>query len=500
MQLRHFYSVLVFVLIVTISISCPNRFKIAQFCFSPPVPRLTLRTVLGRCEEGQTLTNELVSVAICMFDSAINNTLSHHGIITGHGLLMKDLSFHIAKCAYQALSFWSSSMYNIEILYQTALVLYPANSLVAKNYAHILEVNGCSEMADSLLQQVGEISSDRGLIVQHLFGGSIVRSEFAGIRSFSRIVSRSLQALQSAALYTETITHPFYDIRALQGYYQYYGINPGIIAELYAQTIYSLYPQLSLQNEDVFTVSVLRNAGSRLPFVSPNKRRLKIGIVAEQYYNSSPGLCIVDLLVMWMQLYGDSIELVTFDWPNSPLVFTARMGDIGRIVDLQENDIELSTSLITQEDVDVLVYLALPTDKLTFMLSLTRLAPIQVQYGIGHPLSSGSPVIDYSIVSSLMMPAQMKQFGMKIPRSYSITECLQFLDEYMMPALNLTSQMIFGLASDYHMENIQFEDIEHSQNFLNSCSFGATGSRGQHYTEQLVYFDSLGRGSCEVAV
>ncbi len=49
-----------------------------------------------------------------------------------------------------------------------------------------------------------------------------------------------------------------------------------------------------------------------------------------------------------------------------------------------------------------MLYLALPTGKFSYFLSFSRLAPIQIQLGVGHPLTSASPNIDYSVVSKYM--------------------------------------------------------------------------------------------------
>jgi hypothetical protein len=59
--------------------------------------------------------------------------------------------------------------------------------------------------------------------------------------------------------------------------------------------------------------------------------------------------------------------------------------------------------LIAAENIDVLMYVALPTERITVLLSMLRLAPVQVQFGIGHPLTSGSRAIDYSIVAGSMV-------------------------------------------------------------------------------------------------
>jgi hypothetical protein len=50
------------------------------------------------------------------------------------------------------------------------------------------------------------------------------------------------------------------------------------------------------------------------------------------------------------------------------------------------------------------MYMSLPTEKLTVLLSQHRLAPTQIVFGVGHPMTSGSLAIDYTILSQTMMP------------------------------------------------------------------------------------------------
>lgn len=47
-----------------------------------------------------------------------------------------------------------------------------------------------------------------------------------------------------------------------------------------------------------------------------------------------------------------------------------------------DNDIASSINMIGVTKADIIIYLALPTEKFTVLLSYHRLAPIQIQFGI----------------------------------------------------------------------------------------------------------------------
>lgn len=87
-----------------------------------------------------------------------------------------------------------------------------------------------------------------------------------------------------------------------------------------------------------------------------------------------------------------------------------------------------------------------------------RLAPIQIQYGIGHPLSSGiADSIDYSVISANMAPPLRKLTQKK-------------------PMNSKGSLALFKSA----------------KGIINSTVDKLQSQNGFHYTEQLVLFDSLG--------
>ena len=51
------------------------------------------------------------------------------------------------------------------------------------------------------------------------------------------------------------------------------------------------------------------------------------------------------------------------------------------IIYINENNITYAQTHILAQKLDVLVYMALPTEKLSLFMSLSRLAHIQIQFG-----------------------------------------------------------------------------------------------------------------------
>jgi hypothetical protein len=78
----------------------------------------------------------------------------------------------------------------------------------------------------------------------------------------------------------------------------------------------------------------------------------------------------------------DSFDMVYFTRRGSRSALAAAMQDGGAEMHvLDHDDLEGSRRLIAAQHIDILIYLALPTEKFTVLLSYSRLAPIQIHYG-----------------------------------------------------------------------------------------------------------------------
>ena len=79
-------------------------------------------------------------------------------------------------------------------------------------------------------------------------------------------------------------------------------------------------------------------------------------------------------------VYRPDIELILFNRPNAVSLFSQEVSAVAsKIIFISHLDLEGSRSLIADEKLDILLYMALPTEKFTTLLSLARLAPIQVR-------------------------------------------------------------------------------------------------------------------------
>ena len=117
-------------------------------------------------------------------------------------------------------------------------------------------------------------------------------------------------------------------------------------------------------------------------------------------------------------------EFIFFAREGSRTVFTAavsRLSERTYTLDQQQGALAYNQAMIASEQLDVILYIALPTEKTTWFLSHARLAPVQVVFGVGHPLTSGSFNIDYSVVSQDMF----QDLDVLTQEPPSLSECMK---------------------------------------------------------------------------
>lgn len=129
-------------------------------------------------------------------------------------------------------------------------------------------------------------------------------------------------------------------------------------------------------------------------------KNIRLGVVAEYAGNTSPGMLIDFVLSELGQ--KEEFELIFFPPKDLNTEFSRRIETVAaKTVPLQMYDLRKCKSLILNERIDVLVYLAIGMNPLSYYLSFSRLARVQVQFGHGHPVTSGTGEVDYFVSSDL---------------------------------------------------------------------------------------------------
>jgi hypothetical protein len=128
---------------------------------------------------------------------------------------------------------------------------------------------------------------------------------------------------------------------------------------------------------------------------------------SEQFGNTSPGICVQHIF-RYFHLFYPTIHVIFFDRSDLNTLFSSWMKEVAKeVIMISSENLYSSQQQILSSSIDILLYLALPTDKMTYFLAHQRLAPIQMVTGFGHPLSSGMRSIDYTIIPEIMIPGTL---------------------------------------------------------------------------------------------
>ena len=297
---------------------------------------------------------------------------------------------------------------------------------------------------------------------------------------------------------------PTNSVREIQLNPQYMGISPGIQAEAYGMCVRHLFPSVDVSKiGDGPIINIVSGTGTGGS--AGVGEAIRLGIVSEHESNSSPGVVLTHIFEKLAQLQGGKMgtevegirdyDLVFFRRKDTRTVFSAVLSENAQqIIELQDNpgNLEINRNLIADAQLDILVYIALPTEKFTSYLSHSRLAPVQVVFGIGHPLTSGIASIDYSIVAADMFESYKTLLHPPPGGERGVRQCMQ-------AAVRCKDE----LESPDRDGNERFKGPHCEYMRVSGCAVEANpedeGAQGKqaggvvpaYYTEQLVVFDSL---------
>lgn len=407
-----------------------------------------IQTLLHECFVYDSNKERIVSAIISHYNDISEQKLSLHSVYEKYKYNLTEssqkLSHDINACSI------GKNYRDSELLWHISLSLYSENFFSVKNLAFRYECHGIYGPAYSLYNDCFNLTKNFGCILHlALLSPTLVLKEEDEIMYYRQSLNtfRNILINNDISNSIQRYEYPLYvALREFPMNIQYLPYSSRIIHELMTLSIHKYYPELN---------SIIPS-NSNNNYNQQNNDRILLGIFSVDYENSSPGICIGSILIELVKLQGKKpIDIIFIDRPGLNTVFALEMRNIAvKTVVIKEEDIDWSIQKILDLNLDVLLYLALPTEKFSALTSLTRLAPIQLFYGIGHPLSSGSPAIDYTIISSEMMPSYKYITSNKYVNAL---ECIKSV----------------------HNESVSIKNECYNKNTIS-------------YSEQVILFDSLG--------
>ena len=164
----------------------------------------------------------------------------------------------------------------------------------------------------------------------------------------------------------------------------------------------------------------------------------KIGFASNHFYNHSAGKLIIDLVNHMTKYSNIEIYIISsFQKKDKMTEFfinsSHKVLDFSNTLDFNLEYFSNVRNKILEEELDAIIYTDLGADNWTYFLAHSRLAPIQMVYGWGHPVTSGINTIDYFILPNCNLENDEKWYSEKIisiqPWFYDYRKWIDFTDD-----------------------------------------------------------------------
>lgn len=311
----------------------------------------------------------------------------HHRSGEGRSSLTADAAFTLSHRINICPGRVTTSNEGNEVFLHVAMAVWPWNTFVHKNLLFYYEWHGFNGAMQALYTDALAITGDESLLLQQIFS---VPPVLYSLQQGEDIHLRMLKKAYAFLTHAEVTTrNPYQDIRELQQNIEYIGYSNGIVMEMYILCVYHRYSPFFQLVPSVSGPAIANTT------TTTTVTTFRIGIVSEHANNGAPDLCIVDILKLLplaceQETVSSSasappctaLNLVFFDRPklNNDFAKVARQR-AQEVIILNEYDVVASATAIRDAHVDVLMYIALPTEKFTVLLSQFRLAKTQIVFG-----------------------------------------------------------------------------------------------------------------------
>ena len=160
--------------------------------------------------------------------------------------------------------------------------------------------------------------------------------------------------------------------------------------------------------------------------------KIRVGVLADFASNTSPGklfgrvaefLDRERFLIIFLEINPDHrFEGVKGAYLANPI---RRHAD--RVVMLPSGDLNATREVLMQQGLDVMLFTSAMLTPVNYFLSFARVAPVQILFGHGHPVTSGGEAIDYFVSSDLFIlgPTEQSRGGSVADRVDDELDCTE---------------------------------------------------------------------------
>ena len=281
----------------------------------------------------------------------------------------------------------SCTLYDdVVVSLQKIIDLDPDHQEALKLMAIVQMERGYCHEAEVLFQKALEVSSDFALRVRHALSLPPILGSADEVANLRSRLSDRLDSIERAP---EVVYDPINAQIGVNFFLAYHGVNDREIQIRIA----NLYEQLCPE---------LRYIAPHCSNGRVQGKRTRIGFLSKYIYDHSVARSFSHVVESMSQIANFDVFLISTTDHQSGDIKAIYPQLTGAFVTIP-NHLHGTQQGVAALELDVLIYLDLGMDPLSFLLAFARLAPIQCVMG-GHPVTSGIRNVDYFLSADLAEP------------------------------------------------------------------------------------------------
>jgi predicted O-linked N-acetylglucosamine transferase (SPINDLY family) len=268
--------------------------------------------------------------------------------------------------------------------YQKALQLKPDSVEAYFNLGSAFQDQGKLDEATACYKKAMRIQPDAGIQVKSCLALPVITKSRESIKRSRRILVENIRKMRNEGL---SLEDPDEQVGSTHFLLAYHGLDDKEIQRKIASFYIDSCPDLT----GTFSK---RNKKCRIG------DRIRIGIISRHLFNHTIGNINHGII---KQLSREKFHVKLFRFPEKEDAVSKDIDNSADEVVVLPTKLKLARKKIASHPLDILFYLDIGMEPLTYFLAFSRMAPVQCVTW-GHPVTTGIPNIDYYISSETAEP------------------------------------------------------------------------------------------------
>jgi protein O-GlcNAc transferase len=288
-----------------------------------------------------------------------------------------------------------------------------------KNMGELLDAKACYRTAQKLGSNGAWVSE--ALMLPAIMGTrqDIMQSRADFERNLDQLIEKAVP-----------LNDPLQDVRETNFYLAFHGLNDRDLQVKVAKYYEQACP------------SLLHIAPHCIKSKTEPQKKIRIGFLSKFLYNHSVSLCLSKII----EGLSLKAQFETILISNQSIDEKIYSDFVGQRVCLP-NNLVLAREILAALELDILLYLDIGMDPLSYFLAFSRLAKVQCVLG-GHPVTTGITNMDYFLSSGWMESSDADEHYSE--KLVILSRPISYFSRPALPAL-LKSRSELGLPDDQHI-------------------------------------------------